>query len=73
MKIKLKEWAERNYSPAPSIKTLRMWASTGQIHPSPERVGLYLMVDEKAIRMPLPESCAVGNMSSRALQILRAA
>ena len=73
MKITLSEWGARHYSPAPSAKVLRAWASTGQIHPAPERVGLRQMVDENAVRMPLPQPCKVGNMSSRALEILKAA
>jgi hypothetical protein len=75
MKITLSAWGARNYSPAPSIRTLRMWVATGQILPVPEKVGRTLMVDERAVRVPvLPPACAnESSMSSRALSILHAA
>lgn len=73
MKITLSEWAMRNYSPAPSTRTLRAWAKSGQICPAPERVGQRLMVDERAVRIPMQEITEVANMSDRALRILRSA
>ena len=73
MKITLSEWAARNYSPPPSLHTLRIWAKSGQICPAPERVGQRLMVDERAIRIPMQEIMEVANMSERALRILRSA
>lgn len=71
MKIKLTEWGILNYSPSPSNGELCRWAKTGQIHPSPERVGRHLMVDENAVRIPLCETVVVGKISSRALKILK--
>lgn len=77
MKITLQEWGSRNYNPAPSIRILRAWASSGQIFPTPEKVGRTIMVDETAIRTPLP--IIINNatndtaMSSRARAILNAA
>lgn len=75
MKITLSAWGERNYSPAPSIRTLRVWAATGQILPVPEKVGRTLMVDERAMRVPpMPTDFDnASSMSSRALSILHAA
>ena len=73
MKITLAEWGERNYSPAPSKWTLSAWAKSGQIYPAPERVGLRLMVDEHAVRIPVTEPQEAVNMSDRALRILRSA
>jgi predicted site-specific integrase-resolvase len=77
MKITLAEWAARNYDPTPSIRTLRIWAATGQIVPPPEKVGRTLMVDERAVRVPLSapptEVANEGKMSDRALAILHAA
>jgi len=55
MKITIAEWGERNYSPAPSRRILSAWAKSGQICPAPERVGLRIMVDECAERIPMPE------------------
>jgi predicted site-specific integrase-resolvase len=73
MKIQLTEWGARNYSPSPTIGTLRAWASTGQIVPPPEKVGRLLMVDENAVRVPLPDVSEAGKMSDRALHIFKAA
>ena len=71
MKITLADWGARNYSPPPSRRILSAWAKSGQICPAPERVGLRLMVDERAVRIPMQEVVEVGNMSPRALNILR--
>ena len=72
MKIPLIEWGAKNYRPCPSIRTLRAWASSGQIHPQPEKVGRDWMVEEHAQRMPLPTLPAEATtMSPRALAILR--
>ena len=71
MKITLAEWGVRNYSPAPSRRILSAWAKSGQICPAPERVGLRLMVDERAVRIPVTEVLETANMSDRALRILR--
>lgn len=51
MKVKLTEWASRNYSPAPSIHILRRWTREGQIHPEPEKAGRDYYVEETAIRI----------------------
>lgn len=49
MKITLEAWATRNFDPAPKIATLRGWAQTGRISPSPVNVGRAYMVDEDAV------------------------
>jgi len=72
MKITLQEWARRHYSPPPSIRILRAWASTGQI-PGAEKVGTSYMVDEDAIRNPMVVKFDDMKMSQRAQQILKAA
>lgn len=51
MKITLSEWAARNYSPAPSMFTLRQWARSGSIWPAPEKAGKAWYVDENAKRI----------------------
>lgn len=72
MKIQLVEWGARNYSPAPSLRILRAWASSGQIYPAPEKVGRTWMVDELASRVSICESIDVSKMSNRAIHILKA-
>lgn len=73
MKIQLTEWGARNYSPAPSVRILRAWAGSGQIYPPPEKVGRVWMVEERAIRTPLPDMIELSTMSDRARHILKAA
>ena len=51
MKILLTAWASRNYSPPPSLFTLRRWARDGEIWPAPEKAGKSWMVDETAVRI----------------------
>lgn len=51
MKLLLTEWAARQYSPPPSMFTLRRWARDGEIWPAPEKVGKSWMVDETAVRI----------------------
>lgn len=51
MKILLTEWAARNYSPPPSLFTLRRWARDGEIWPAPEKTGKHWMVEETAHRV----------------------
>lgn len=51
MKITLTEWAEKNYSPAPSAWVLGQWRRGGQIHPAPERVGREWYVEDTARRI----------------------
>ena len=51
MKLLLTEWAAKNYSPPPSLFTLRRWAREGEIWPPPERVGKFWMVEETAVRV----------------------
>ena len=72
MKILLSAWGAKEYNPSPSIRTLRIWASSGQIYPQPEKVGRDWMVDEDAIRMRFPEMSkdASVRMTGRALSIL---
>lgn len=72
MKIKIKEWAKLHYNPCPTQRTLRIWATSGQIFPSPEKVGQHgFMVEENAVRVPLPEVCELAGMSDRAKQIMK--
>ena len=71
MKIQLTEWGARNYSPAPSIRILRLWASSGQLYPAPEKVGHEWMVDEHAIRVAVPEVADSNSASDRVRNILR--
>ena len=68
MKILLSRWAELNFDPPPSIHTLRQWAKSGQVIPSPFKVGQKWMVEERAQFLPLE----VGgkSMSARAKAIL---
>lgn len=74
LKIHLTTWAARHYDPPPSIRTLRAWAASGQIVPAPEKVGRNWMVEERAVRVPFdPAPANEGNMSPRALSILKAA
>lgn len=73
MKIQLTEWGARNYSPVPSVRILRAWASSGQIYPAPEKVGRVWMVDERAVRVAMPETIDLSTMSDRARFILKAA
>lgn len=73
MKIRLAEWGERNYSPAPSRETLKRWARNGELHPEPERVGHKLMVDECAVRIPVRHYDNVESLSTRFQEILRSA
>lgn len=69
MKITLTAWAKNEFSPAPSIRTLRSWAKTGQIVPQPVKVGRTLMVEEDAVYMPL-EAANCPDLSKRAQDIL---
>ena len=71
MKIKLNEWGKLNYSPAPSVRILRSWVSSGQIYPSPEKVGREWMVDVEAVRVPIIFPRDTTTLSVRALHILK--
>lgn len=51
MKITIDEWAAKNYSQPPSHWVLGQWRRTGQILPTPERVGRQWFVDENARRI----------------------
>ena len=39
MKISLEKWAQKNFDPAPAIRTIRLWIKAGKIYPTPEKVG----------------------------------
>lgn len=71
MKIQLTEWGERNYSPPPSLRILRAWAASGQLHPTPEKVGRMWMVDEYTIRVTIHEISDLSTMSERAKHIFK--
>lgn len=49
MKISLEKWAEKNFDPAPAVKTVRTWARDGKIYPTPVKVGRAYYVEESAI------------------------
>jgi len=49
MKISLEKWAEKNFDPAPAVKTVRTWARDGKIYPNPVKVGRAYYVEETAI------------------------
>ncbi len=51
MKVRLTDWAEKHYSPAPSIHTLRRMVRNGEIYPAPEKIGRDYYVEETASRM----------------------
>jgi len=51
MKVLLREWAAKRYSPVPPDFTLRRWARDGEIVPAPEKVGKFYYVDERAERI----------------------
>lgn len=72
MKITLTEWGRKHYSPSPSIRILRSWASTGQINGA-EKVGTCYMVEENAVRTPVIVHRTNLEISQRVLQILKAA
>lgn len=46
--IPLKDWADRHFSPPPSIRTLRNWANSDRIHPKPVLIGREYRVNEDA-------------------------
>ena len=46
--VLLSEWAERHFSPPPSLWTLRAMARAGKIQPRPVKVGKAYYVDEDA-------------------------
>lgn len=48
MKIKLKEWAAKNFSPAPCQNTLGNWVKQGRISPAPVFIGRAYWVETTA-------------------------
>lgn len=50
--ITLEEWDRRKFDPPHSIRTLRLWARTGRIHPQPVLVGREYRVQEDAVFVP---------------------
>lgn len=56
MLVTLREWDETTFSRPHSITTLRTWARTGQIYPTPTLVGREYMVDENAQYVPLRQN-----------------
>lgn len=50
--VPLTEWSRRKFDPPPSIRTLRQWARSGRIHPSPIRLGRQYRVKEDAEYVP---------------------
>jgi len=47
-KIKLADWAARNWSPPPCRRTLHRWAQNAQIDPPPQLVGHTYYVEPNA-------------------------
>lgn len=48
MKLRLDEWLTRQFSPAPAIRTARLWIRDGKIYPPPMKVGRSYYVEENA-------------------------
>lgn len=48
MKIMLKEWGKRNFSPAPHKNTIVNWIREGRISPAPVFIGRAYFVEETA-------------------------
>ena len=48
MKIPIKEWAKKTYSPAPCRNTLYKWIAEARISPMPEFIGRGYFVEENA-------------------------
>lgn len=48
MKIMLKDWAARNFSPAPCKNTVTAWLKAGKIAPMPVFIGRAYFVEEDA-------------------------
>ena len=48
MKIKLKDWAARNFYPAPCRNTIGAWVREGRIAPSPVFIGRSYWVEDNA-------------------------
>ncbi|MEY1594108.1 excisionase [Burkholderia sp. Bmkn7] len=49
MKIRLNLWLEREFFPAPAMRTASRWIKQGKIYPPPIKVGNAYYVEEKAI------------------------
>ena len=49
MKIRLNDWLAQQFSPAPAIRTARLWIKQGKIYPPPTKVGRAYYVEETAI------------------------
>lgn len=48
MKIPLKTWGDREFSPTPTPATLRQWAKSGKISPPPIKIGRSYYVEDSA-------------------------
>lgn len=55
MKIMLKEWGARNFSPAPHKNTLVNWIKAGRIYPVPVFIGRAYFVEETAKYLDEPK------------------
>lgn len=49
MKIRLSDWLEREFSPAPAMRTARRWIKQGKIYPAPVKIGKAYYVEKNAI------------------------
>lgn len=67
MKIPLRDWAAKRYSPVPSDFTLRRWARDGEIIPVPEKVGKFYYCDEHAERLGSDAPSLVDRIKQAAL------
>jgi hypothetical protein len=66
MKIPLRDWAAKRYSPIPPDFTLRRWARDGEIVPAPEKVGKFYYVDERAERLNTAPSTLLDRIRAHA-------
>jgi predicted site-specific integrase-resolvase len=48
VKLRLDEWLAQEFSPAPAIRTARLWIREGRIYPPPVKVGRAYYVDQNA-------------------------
>lgn len=49
MKIRLSDWLEREFSPAPAMRTASRWVKEGKIYPPPIKVGNAYYVEQNAV------------------------
>lgn len=77
-RITLEAWASANFSPPPTLPTLRAWARQQRIQPAPVKVGRTWYVEpcaqyDAAGRVSVQALVVCDGLSERAAAILRAA